>query len=200
MTDIQIILLAAGGSTRMGSPKQLLTWGNELLIDHQVKKLLKPGYPVNIVLGAWADEVVSVVNKYDVNICINEDWEKGMASSIAHGINNIMARNPATEAVLIALLDQPLLTAEHFLKLLDAFHTGNDEIIVSTADSGREGVPVIFDKSYFNALQNLKGKEGAKKIIQTHRNKVKQIACADSLDDIDTPDAYRKMLAKSGKL
>lgn len=196
MNDIQLILLAAGGSTRMGSPKQLLPWGNELLIEHQVKKLLKTGYPVNIVLGAGANEVIPVVKKYDVNICVNDDWEKGMASSIVHGINNIMDRYPATEAVLIALLDQPMLTTEHFIKLMNAFHKGNDEIIVSTANSGWEGVPVIFDKHYFDELQNLKEKGGAKKIIHAHRNKVKRIVCSDSLEDMDTPEAYEKLYEK----
>ncbi|HYQ58430.1 MAG TPA: nucleotidyltransferase family protein [Draconibacterium sp.] len=194
MINFQLILLAAGGSARMGRPKQLLPWRNELLIGHQIKKLMKTGYPLNVVLGASADKIIPVVEEYNVKIIINDEWEEGMASSINSGIKSIIKNYPATDAVLIALLDQPLITTEHFLKLLHTFQTKKDQIIVSVSDTGWEGVPVVFDRCYFNELQKLNGKEGAKKLIQTFRGNVKRINSLDPLDDVDTPEDYQRML------
>ncbi len=85
MAKIPILLLAAGGSSRMGQPKQLLPWGNRTLIEHQILTLQKAGQPVNVVLGSNSDLVMPVIEKYPVNIFVNPNWESGMGSSISFG-------------------------------------------------------------------------------------------------------------------
>ena len=194
MADIPILLLAAGGSTRMGRPKQLLPWGNKTLIEHQVETLQQTGNPVNVVLGANANRIIPVIEKYNVPVFQNHHWEDGMGSSIVAGINGVTRQFPQVDGVLIVLVDQPLVPAAHFLNMLQSFHPGEQQIIASVSDSGWKGVPVLFDKQYFNELQQLTGKEGAKKIIQKHRHFVKYVECGNLLTDMDTSEDYHQML------
>ena len=196
MANIPILLLAAGGSKRMGRPKHLLPWGDHTLIEHQIQTLRKTGTQVNVVLGAHANLIIPVVEKYDVNIFMNNNWKDGMGSSIATGINGLKQENPGTDGILIALVDQPLIPPEHFLKMLKTFQPEKKQIIASQSPSGWHGVPVLFDKSYFEELQNLTGKEGAKKITHKHQRVVKYIECGNFLEDMDTPEKYRQLLKK----
>lgn len=194
MADIPIILLAAGGSTRMGRPKQLLPWGNQTLIEHLIQTLLKTGNPVNTILGANANLVIPVIAKFNVNIFINKHWENGMGSSIALGIHQLSKMYPEAGGALISLLDQPLVTVNHLEKLLRLFQPGNQQIIVSQAESGWQGVPVLFDQTYFKELTNLDSEEGAKTVIRQHRISVIAVNCGEILEDMDTPESYRRML------
>lgn len=196
MAKIPLILLAAGGSSRMGRPKQLLPWGNQTLIEYQIQTLLKTDNPVNVVLGDNAQQVIPPVEKYNVPIFINKDWENGMGSSIALGVAGIIREYPESDGVLIALLDQPLVPPEHFRIMLEAFQPAKQQIVISSSSSGWKGVPVLFDKFYFNELQNLNNKEGAKEIIQAHSKKVTAVDSGNLLEDMDTPDKYRLMLKK----
>ena len=87
MVKIPILLLAAGSSSRMGRPKQLLPWGKQTLIEHQIQTLLQTGNPVNVVLGAHSESVIPVIKNMGSFIFFNPDWEQGMGSSIAAGID-----------------------------------------------------------------------------------------------------------------
>src|SRR5512133_2445569 len=94
MTEIPLLLLAAGSSARMGQPKQLLPWGNTTLIEHQIITLIETGYPVNVVLGCNSNRIIPVIAKYKINKIINESWEKGMGGSISCGISHIKKTFP----------------------------------------------------------------------------------------------------------
>jgi molybdenum cofactor cytidylyltransferase len=194
MAEVSIVLLAAGGSKRMGQPKQLLQWGNKLLIEHQIQILQKTGCPLIVVLGAYHNNIVPLIEKSNITIIINDRWETGMGSSIAAGIRSVLLENPLPEGVLIALLDQPMVPAEHFNRMIAEFQPGKQHIIVSRSSTGWEGVPVLFDNFYFEELKALSSEPGAKKIIHEHREKVLGISCDEILDDIDTPETYRKLL------
>jgi molybdenum cofactor cytidylyltransferase len=194
MTEIPVILLAAGSSSRMGQPKQLLPWGNTTLIEHQIQTLLSSRQPVNVVLGFNAPLISPIIEKYAVNIFINSNWKSGMGSSISTGIIEILKRFPKAEGVLVTLLDQPLLTASYVEKILDTFQPGSQQIIVSHSSSGWKGVPVLFDKFYFNELSELRNDEGAKKIFQQHEDNVVVVDAGEILEDIDTPQNYQQML------
>jgi len=196
MAEIPVLLLAGGGSTRMGKPKQLLAWGNVTLIEHQIITLLKTGNPVNVVLGCNANLIIPLTEKYKVNIIINERWKEGMGSSISCGINQIVKTFPEANGVLIALLDQPFITYKYFEMMFESYRSGCKQIIVSQSDSGWVGVPALFDKFYFMHLLKLSHDEGAKKIINRFREKVIIINCNDLLEDIDTPQAYQRLLRK----
>jgi molybdenum cofactor cytidylyltransferase len=196
MTEIPILLLAAGSSTRMGQPKQLLPWGNTTLIEYQIQTLNKTGNPVNVVLGSDSNLIIPVIENYKINIYINSNWESGMGSSVSMGISQIIRYFPKAEGVLITLLDQPLLTASYFEKILDTFQPGSQQIIVSHSTSGWRGVPVLFDQFYFKELSELKNDEGAKKIFQQYEKNVIVVDAGEILEDIDTPQAYELLLNK----
>ncbi len=196
MDKIPILLLAAGNSSRMGYPKQLLQWGNKMLIEHQIETLMQTLNPINIVLGAQSNTVIPIIKKYDVNIFVNRNWKNGMGNSIAFGVHRLLEKFPNVNGLLITLLDQPLLTASHINKMLSHFNPGNQQIIVSQSSSGWKGVPVLFDKTYFGKLKKLDGEEGAKTIIQNHKESIISIDCEEILEDIDTPEAYKNLLKR----
>ena len=196
MAEIPVLLLAAGGSSRMGQAKQLLPWGNTTLIEHQIITLEKTGNPLSVVLGANSNMIIPVIKNYRINIIINEGWEQGMGSSISYGIGQIIKNFPDANGVLITLLDQPLITSAYLKMMLDAFKPGDQQILVTQSDTGWRGVPVLFDKFYFKYLLKLSHDEGAKKIINRFEEKVITLKCNDLTDDIDTPQAYKLLLDK----
>ena len=196
MAEIPILLMAAGGSSRMGQPKQLLPWGNRTLIEHQILTLLKTGKPINVVIGSNSDLVIPVIEKYSVNIFTNTDWQSGMGSSISFGISQ--TKDPFTDVsgVLITLLDQPLITTAYIEKMLASFQPGSQQILVSHSDSGWMGVPVLFDACYFNELTELRNDEGAKKIIKRHEENLTLVEGCELLEDMDTLETYQQLLNK----
>jgi len=196
MAKIPILLLAAGSSSRMGQPKQLLPWGEQTLIEHQIHTLLKTGNLVNVVLGSNSDLILPVIEKFPVNIFVNTDWESGMGSSISFGIRQIIQKFPDADGVLITLLDQPLLTISYFKKMFGAFQPGTRQILVSRSASGWTGVPVLFDQCYFKELSELKNDEGAKKTVKCHQENVILLDGGELLEDIDTPLAYQQLFKK----
>jgi len=196
MAEIPVLLLAAGGSTRMGQPKQLLQWGNATLIEHQIITLAKTGNPVNVVLGSNSDLIIPIIEKYRIKIIVNEEWEKGMGSSISCGITHLLKDFPRANGVLVALLDQPMVTTSCFETIIAGYKPGIKQILVSQSDSGWIGVPVLFDKFYFKYLLKLKNDEGAKKIINQFRQSITIINYNDMLEDMDTPRDYNHLLCK----
>lgn len=196
MDEIPILLLAAGASSRMGQPKQLLPWGNQPLIEHQIQTLLQTGNPVNVVLGSNSNLILPVVEKYGVGIFINNHWESGMGSSISFGISQIIQKFPNANGVLITLLDQPLITTPYIEKMLDAYQPGSQQILVSRSASGWTGVPVLFDQCYLKELSELSNDEGAKKITKHHEESVILLDGGEILEDMDTPERYQQLLEK----
>lgn len=194
MPDIPHLLLAAGNSQRMGQPKQLLTWGDKTLIEHQVQTRLQTNQNVAVILGSQAELIIPFIKKFPISIFINKDWKKGMGNSLSYGIKKLIEKNPDIDAVLISLLDQPLITTEHLEKIHNLFQTKKKQIIASQSASGWTGVPALFDKFYFEELTKLNREQGAKKIIQKHQHFVKSIATNSLLDDMDTPEAYQSLL------
>jgi molybdenum cofactor cytidylyltransferase len=198
MAEIPILLLAAGSSSRMGRAKALLPWGEGTLIEHQVKTLLKTGHPVVVVLGHQPDQVLPLLDNYPVRVSVNQHWKKGMGSSIAHGIRQLKKEFPEAAGVLITQLDQPLITSAHFNKMLSVYLPESRQIIVSQSPTGWQGVPVLFARGYFKELQELNGEGGARKIFRSHPQEVKVVECGDILEDMDTPEAYQKLLETHG--
>ena len=132
-------MLAAGASSRMGQPKQLLPWGDETLIEYQINKLLSTGNPIIVVLGNRAENIIPIIKDFPVKLTINENWEKGMGTSVAAGVKFVKQQFPASNGVLITLIDQPLISTDHLTKILTNFEADNQQIIVSQANSGWQG-------------------------------------------------------------
>ncbi len=194
MSKISHILLAAGTSKRMGEPKQLLPWGSQSLIQFQVEKILPTTEHLYVVLGAYADRVEPLLKGLDVESIRCKHWEKGMGASLSFVINEILNTNSDLDGVLVSLIDQPLVSSAHYLKMRALFQKGNNQIIVSESDSGWCGVPVLFDSCYFHDLKSLSGEEGAKVIFKRNLENVVYVKSGNSLVDMDTPEMYQKLL------
>ncbi|WP_319589927.1 nucleotidyltransferase family protein [uncultured Draconibacterium sp.] len=193
MNNIPILLLAAGASSRMGKPKPLLPWEGKRLIEHQVNMLLSTGNPVVVVLGNQSESIIPILQGLPVKFTINENWEMGMGTSIATGVRFIKQLYPDCKGVLITLIDQPLITSDHLNTLVANFESEKQQIIVSQAETGWQGVPVLFDRFYFDELARLKGKQGAKTIFRNYMQHVISIPCGEILEDMDTPKEYDKL-------
>lgn len=189
---IAILVLAAGGSSRMGEPKQLLLWKNKTLVENAVQSALGvSGSDAYVVLGANHEQVEEVLNSYDVKTIYNPDWKQGLGSSIACGVKHV--KDLEYEGVLVMLADQPLITSEDIEGFIVEFKKGSKSILASKYENESIGVPVIFDKSYFDELSELNGDKGAKSIIKRHSENVSVISMGNKLVDIDTIEAYQKL-------
>jgi molybdenum cofactor cytidylyltransferase len=192
MSNIPHLLLAAGTSKRMGEPKQLLKWADKLLIQHQVETLVPTTKKLYVVLGAYADQILPQLNRYDITPLWYSDWEKGMGNSLAFAVQQLKIDNPLTEGVLISLIDQPLISSSHYQKMRAAFFPGTKQIIASESDTAWVGVPVLFDAYYLDQLEKLKGEEGAKTLLKKHRKHLVTIPGGDTLADTRTNSKFHR--------
>lgn len=197
MKNTGIILLAAGNSSRMGSPKQLLMYHGKTFLEKIIdtaSEIFDPNQIV-LVLGARHYEISSVIKNKNIHIIINENWESGMASSIQSGMKALSGLFPEMEGCFISVCDQPYLTGDLFSKMLQLKETSEKEIVVAKyADT--LGVPALFSKKYFKQLMELTGEQGAKKIIQQNMNDVESFEFEKGAVDIDTPSDYNHLKNK----
>jgi len=197
MKNTGIILLAAGNSSRMGSPKQLLMYQGKTFLERIIdtaSEIFDPNHIV-LVLGARHYEISSVIKNKNIHIIINENWESGMASSIQSGMKALSGLFPEMEGCFISVCDQPYLTGDLFSKMLQLKETSEKEIVVAKyADT--LGVPALFSKKYFKQLMELTGEQGAKKIIQQNMNDVESFEFEKGAVDIDTPSDYNHLKNK----
>jgi molybdenum cofactor cytidylyltransferase len=161
------VVLAAGSSTRLGTPKQDIVFDGETLIA-RTERLAR----------AVADDVIVVTPE------LNPDAAEGIASSIRAGVR--MAESNAR--ILIMLCDQPLITIEHLQNLLTI-----DAPIVATGYAGIAGVPAIFAPEFAAELLTLRGDRGARAVIEAHRDVVHIVPFEDAAVDIDTTDDLRML-------
>ena len=191
---VGIIILAAGASTRMSSPKQLLDYQGESLVNSTIKKAVNSVCnPVILVLGANANNILNQIKDNAITIIKNPDWQLGMSTSIRCGIREIIENNPDLEAVVITVCDQPFLNTEVINNLVASFEFQKKSIIACKyADT--LGVPVLFSNNYFDKLANLTQDMGAKKLIKIHKNDVFSIPFPLGAVDIDTPQDYQQLL------
>ena len=127
----------------------------------------------------------------------NPNWSEGMGNSIAFGLQQLLNEQPNCEAVLIGLVDQPLIDTHHCKQLIAAFEQGLQHIVVSEDPKADWwGAPVLFDRNYFSELLKLNGDIGAKKIAKKYEEHVIKVKSSGSLEDIDTPEAYHQLKQK----
>lgn len=193
---IGTIILGAGASSRMGRPKQLLAWRNELLVNRAVRQAtaLEAG-PVALVLGANADLIAKEVEDTSITIGVNDNWAEGMGGSIVTGLKALLEKDSDLEGVLITLVDQPLIDTTHLLEIIENFKKNNSPL-VAAAYGDTLGVPALFSADLFPRLLTLSGREGAKKIIHQVRDKLTKWPLPAAKIDLDTPEEWKAFLAK----
>ena len=190
MSGPGLILLAAGGSKRMGRPKQLLPWGKTTLLRHAAETALATACrPVIVVLGAEAAACREQLAGLDVSVVENEHWAGGMGTSVAAGVAALEAIEPPVAGVMLMLVDQPTVNAELLTAILAAWSP--ERPIATTRYPEGGGVPAVFDRSYFGELRGLSGDKGARGIIARELASVALVEPPVSLPDLDTPELYR---------
>ncbi|MBK1989948.1 nucleotidyltransferase family protein [Sphaerospermopsis aphanizomenoides BCCUSP55] len=192
-SNIGIIILAAGASTRMGTPKQLLPYQGKSLLSHTIESAIASVCnPVILVLGANAENIRSQISTPTIKIVENPDWHLGMSASIRCGIVSLIDNYPTLDAAVITVCDQPFLAHEIINQLVTAYHTSKKTIIACEyADT--LGVPVLFSQIFFSELAGLSEDVGAKKLIKTYSKDVFSIPFPSGAIDIDTPQDYQKL-------
>jgi molybdenum cofactor cytidylyltransferase len=183
LDNVYCIILAAGSSSRLGKPKQLLVWQGVTLIEHaihSVEWLLNPR--VIVVLGANTEEIHSVIEFKEVTVVNNPSWQEGIASSIRTGVG-ALPRN--VSAVLFLLCDQPLVSSFHINNLLEEWQK-RPEFIVASDYNGTVGVPAIFPTGLLDSLRLLKGNAGAKSLFSKRADKLVTVPLPEATLDIDT--------------
>lgn len=195
-SNIAIIILAAGASTRMGTPKQLLPYQGQNLLAHTIGSAIASiCKPVLVVLGANAQQIRSEVSQTSVIVIENPDWHLGMGSSIRSGILSLANCSETIDAAVIAVCDQPFIRPEIINYLVTAYHsTGKSIIACQYADT--LGVPVLFSHIFFSELASTGKTVGAKKLINKYHNEVFSIPFPQGVIDIDTPKDYQQLKTK----
>jgi molybdenum cofactor cytidylyltransferase len=191
--NIGIILLAAGDSSRLGRPKQLLVYNGETLLQHSLQAAAaSSASPIIIVLGAGSEQLKAGLEGANVHIIENSDWEEGMASSIRHGVETLVEISPAAEGLILMMCDQPYVTSGVLDRLIET-HNTTGKSIVASGYAETYGPPTFFHRSTFPQLLELKGDIGARSVIRQHSAEVEVVPFAEGEIDIDTEGDYEKL-------
>lgn len=190
---ISLILLAAGESSRLGSPKQLLMYKGKNLMQHTIDFAQTLGMETVIVLGAFKEEILGQVDVLGIEVVENMNWSEGLASSIRCALSSVLETNPETEAVILVLCDQPFLTADILHEIVEKY-LSSGKSIVHCSYGDVSGPPTLFHKSLFRYLMELKGGQGAKKVVDMFPNQVAYVDFPKGKLDIDTAADYHQLL------
>lgn len=193
--NIAIIILAAGASTRMGQPKQLLPYQGRSLLQHTVESAIASlCQPVIVVLGANAQQISTQVNQDLVQIVENPQWNLGMSTSIRSGISALNHYSQNIEAAVITVCDQPYISTEMINNLISAYFATKKPIVASQY-AQTLGVPALFNRNLFPELLELNADTGAKYLIKKYREQVLAVNFPLGAIDIDTPKDYENLQA-----
>jgi molybdenum cofactor cytidylyltransferase len=185
-----VVLLAAGASTRMGAPKQLLELsGKPLLVRAVEAALASPAWPVVVVLGAHAENIRPALARLPVLITENPAWPEGMASSIRAGVTTLQQFSRRLDAAVLALCDQPAFSSDTIAQLVAAQRdTGRS--IVAARYAGRQGAPALFLREHFDTLTHLTGEEGARALLNGAAHPIATVDLPALAVDLDTPEDF----------
>ncbi|WP_295211874.1 nucleotidyltransferase family protein [uncultured Chryseobacterium sp.] len=186
-----VIILAAGSSSRLGEPKQVLNYKGKTLLRHTADEALLITEKVVVVTGEENPQITEQIT--GLHHVRNENWSEGMASSLKVGLKETLQRFPETEQLIFTVCDQPFITSSVFKALIEKKNTSPKGIIAS-AYAETLGVPVLFSSSYIQELLTLKGQEGARKLILHYLDDTDSIPFEQGRWDIDTPEDYKKLI------
>ncbi|MDP9253473.1 MAG: nucleotidyltransferase family protein [Verrucomicrobiota bacterium] len=197
MESIGAIVLAAGGSVRFGSPKQLLEFRGQSLLRRVFDAATTAGCsPIVVVIGAEGERITAELRETSALVIENDDWRNGIGTSIRAGVEKVIAVQSDLDAVVLLVCDQPFVDANAITRLI-ARHDETKKPIVASSYSQTLGVPALFERTYFNELLALDDKVGAKNVILSHIENVAEYPFPDGAIDIDTSGDYERLIADS---
>jgi len=183
--NLHVLVLAAGASTRLGQPKQLVRLAGRPALHRVVTQAVAlAGHAVTVVIGAHAREMTRLLTHSPASVIVNRQWEQGLASSIRHGIESLP---PGCDAVLILLGDQVAVSAEDLRRLASAWK-GQDGVIAASVYQKQIGVPAIFPRWCFAELSRLRGDRGAKEVLDRNAHRLVHVPMPNAAVDLDTPE------------
>jgi molybdenum cofactor cytidylyltransferase len=192
-TNIEILIMAAGASKRLGQSKQLVEYKGQTLIRRISKEAIEANIGnVTIVTGYDHQKIEKEVQDLHLDVYYNGEWEEGLGASIRNGVKEILNKKPDTDAILLTMVDQPYVERTHLKKLANAYDPLRSMIIAS-AYSNTFGVPVLFDRKYFNQMVTLKGDEGGKKVFVKYLKNIVEIPFIAGAIDIDEAEDLSKL-------
>ncbi len=183
-TGLGAVVLAAGASTRLGQPKQLVTLLGETLVERAVRVAREAGAQVVfVVVGANYEPIFEILSDQQplIRVLLNKRWQEGMSTSLALGA--IAAERENLASLLVLTCDQVNVTPEHLLELQ---HSSRREHVVASSYAGRHGVPALFPSFSFPLLQDLTGDQGARELLA--QDDVVAVPLPGGEFDIDTPE------------
>lgn len=188
-----VIILAAGQSSRLGKPKQLLKYQNKTLLQHAIDTAKQSSVQsIIVVLGSSAEIILNKVDTSGTHLVKNADWQNGMASTIGCGVRALLALDSTIDSAILMVCDQPFVTSDLLNSLIEKQKETSRPIIASQYGN-TIGTPALFYKLFFAELMALKGDNGAKKIIMQHNDLLVTVPFSRGSIDIDTIDNYNAL-------
>jgi molybdenum cofactor cytidylyltransferase len=181
------VVLAAGGSSRFGSPKQLARWGDKTFIEQVADTALASGAElVVVVLGAEIEQSRAVLDNRPVRVVINNNWAQGQSTSLKAGL---AALPPAINSAVFLLVDLPAVRPEIVDALIER-HRQTLAPIVWPEFEGKRGNPVLFDRRLFAELAQVSGDTGGRPVLVAYKDQAERIELADEavIQDFDRPE------------
>jgi molybdenum cofactor cytidylyltransferase len=188
---VGLLLLAAGSSSRLARPKQLLPYQGQTLLRHAAEvAAASPCRPLVLVTGALHDELLPEIDGLPFHVVRNDSWADGMGGSIAAGLAELETASEAAkvDAVIVILCDQPLLTDEVIGQLIVQFQATGQPVVAS-AYAGTQGVPALFSREIFGQLLELRGAAGARELLQQYAH-LPTVDFVGGATDVDTEAQY----------
>ena len=190
MRAVGAVILAAGESSRLGRPKQLIQFRGKSLLRGAFAAAHDAGCsPIVAVLGSDREGTMRELEGTDAIFVENENWRRGIGTSIRAGVETLLNRSADIETILLLVCDQPFVDAE-VIEQIVARYEKTQKPIVASAYAGTLGVPALFHRSVFAELLVLGDESGAKPVILRDRDRVSEFSFAKGAIDIDTAADY----------
>lgn len=191
MEKLSILILAAGNSSRLGSPKQLIQFEGKTLIEKITETALSISEEVLIVLGGNSEQIFPKLERFEhtISTILNPDWQQGMGTSIRLGVEKLAHKS---ELILILLSDQPFISKVLLQNMLQIYANSQNPIVACVYNNTL-GAPILFDNSIFPELLKLSGDKGAKSFLHLYDNKISMIDFPEGITDIDTTEDVEKL-------
>ena len=193
MQKIGAVILAAGESSRLGQPKQLLEFRGRSLV-RQISDAASQAacLPIVVVVGAENEKIRNELAGTQAAIAVNEKWQCGIGSSIRVGVKYSIANSPNLDAIVLLVCDQPFVDATVIARLI-ALRKKTKKAIIASAYANTLGVPALFDCSCFEELVSMADATGAKALILSKPARVAEIPFPEGNVDIDTWEDYERL-------